>query len=167
MAIEFNTSRLIVTEIDHDQPLLKCNELLERVPHILTPAVVECLPPHFQSVNCVDSANVWLKNMLSQSRLLVVRTAPEHIIGFLFISTGTEQSAHIGYLLAKEEWGVGFASELLNGFIAEAKVIKTWSSLIAGVDQGNNGSIKLLEKCGFSQQQISKQGVIFYRYLLR
>ncbi|MBN2815264.1 MAG: GNAT family N-acetyltransferase, partial [Campylobacterales bacterium] len=73
-------------------------------------------------------------------------------IGFLhFFKTGkpTEhKKLRLGYVIKKESWGSGFATEILRGFIERLKheSIKT---LYAGVNQENFASQNVLKKCGF------------------
>lgn len=165
MTISFATPRLNVVEVD---PRISSDEralLLAYVPQILTPAAVAALPPYFHGVNTVAAAEVWLDRMLSQSRLLLVKSASGDVIGFLFIYVTPENVAHIGYVLAQAYWGKGLATELLKGFMMEAS--KTpWSQLVCGVDQGNLASVNLLKKLGFVAQEAGDNGVIMFEYVL-
>lgn len=66
--------------------------------------------------------------MCSESRLLQVKLGQHETIGFLFVYVENESDAHIGYLLAEEHWGKGYASELLQGFIHAVTSIEYWST---------------------------------------
>ncbi|MGF1753654.1 GNAT family N-acetyltransferase [Vibrio makurazakiensis] len=166
MALSFETLRLTVAEIADGLALSKQSELLERIPHILTPAVVENLPPYFHNIASNGQAKVWLERMLLESRLLQVETNNHELIGFLFAYVESDNYAHIGYLLAEEYWGQGLASELLEGFIGKVVESESWSKLIGGVDQSNISSAKLLKKLGFTEQPINGSSVVFYEYTI-
>ena len=166
MAISFESQRLTVVEVAGGLDLSKHSFLLERIPQILTPAVVENLPPYFHEIGSSEQARIWLERMLSESRLLQVETEEHDLIGFLFAYVENDESAHIGYLLAEEYWGRGLASELLQGFINEVEKSESWLKLIGGVDQSNIASAKLLKKLGFIEQPANESGVVFYEYTI-
>ncbi|MCE2571185.1 GNAT family N-acetyltransferase [Motilimonas eburnea] len=164
MTLSFTTSRLNVVEVDAHMPSDERAQLLACVPQILTPTVVAALPPYFHDVNSLAAAEVWLEQMLAQSRLLRVQTNVNEVIGFLFIHMA-DNVAHIGYVLGQASWGKGLATELLQGLMIEAR--KTpWHKLVGGVDQGNLASTKLLKKLGFVAQEADDNGVIMFEYVL-
>ncbi|HDY8132441.1 TPA: GNAT family N-acetyltransferase [Vibrio vulnificus] len=166
MAISFESQRLTVAEITEGLDLSKHSYLLERIPQILTPAVVENLPPYFHEIGSSEQARIWLERMLLESHLLQVKVEDNELIGFLFAYVENDESAHIGYLLAEEYWGRGLASELLQGFIHEVEKSESWLKLIGGVDQSNIVSAKLLKKLGFIAQPAKDSGVVFYEYTI-
>ncbi|HHX8340933.1 TPA: GNAT family N-acetyltransferase [Vibrio alginolyticus] len=167
MAILFESQRLTVVEITEKFDLSKHSYLLERIPQILTPAVVVNLPPYFHDIGSSEQARIWLERMLLESRLLQVEAEDHELIGFLFAYVENDEYAHVGYLLAEECWGRGLASELLQGFIHEVEKSESWLKLIGGVDQSNIASAKLLKKLGFVEQPATKDsGVVFYEYTI-
>ena len=164
MTISFETLRLKVFEITGDLAVSERNALLKRIPDVLAPPVVENLPTHFHGITTVELASAWLDQMLSESRLLLVKSKNDDLIGFLFIHVANETDAHLGYLLAEERWGKGLASELLNGFITEVVKAESWLKLVGGVEQSNIASAKLLKKLGFVEQPPNENGMVFYEY---
>ncbi|WP_096087788.1 GNAT family N-acetyltransferase [Agaribacterium haliotis] len=166
MAISFASSRLKVVEVTEDFAWPRCLYMLERIPKILTPAVVENLPPYFHKVATSEQAKIWLERMLLESRLFQVQSGSSELIGFLFAHVENNDTAHIGYLLAEEYWGRGLASELLQGFICEVEKSEPWLKLIAGVDQSNIASANLLKKLGFVEQLANDSGVVIYEYAI-
>ncbi len=165
MTLSFTTQRLKVVEVDAHISSDERAQLLADVPQILTPTVVAALPPYFHGVNSFAAAEVWLEQMLAQSRLLRVQSVDGEVIGFLFIYVAPDNVAHIGYVLAQASWGKGLATELLQGLMIEAR--KTpWHKLVGGVDQGNLASVKLLKKLGFVAQEADENGVIMFEYVL-
>ena len=166
MTISFETERLRVVEVSGQLALTKRSFLLEQIPKILTPIVVKNLPPYFHGITSSDLAGAWLDRMLSESRLLQVRTKTHELIGFLFAYVENESDAHIGYLLTEKYWGKGLASELLQSFIAEVVKFESWSKLIGGVEVSNVASASLLKKLGFVEQSANESGVVFYEYTI-
>ncbi|MGJ8681488.1 hypothetical protein [Paraglaciecola sp.] len=62
-------------------------DLLERITDLLTPQVVENLPPHFANIMSTLDAKLWFLKMVSESTLLSVKqTETQTIIGFVFLS---------------------------------------------------------------------------------
>jgi len=164
MRVSFETQRLKVVEVLSDLTLVERNELLEQVPNILTPLVVENLPPYFHGITSRESAQAWLERMLQESRLFQVRSEKGELIGFLFVFVENETDAHIGYLLSEQYWGKGLASELLQSFIEEVAIKESWLKLIGGVEKSNLASANLLRKLGFVERADSESGVVFYEY---
>lgn len=164
MGLSFQTTRLSVEELDPSCPQSEHTTLYQRIPQILTPAVVENLPPYFHGIDSRELAQQWLERMLSESRLMLVRSQQGTLMGLLFAYVESEREAHIGYLLAEEFWGKGFASELLQGFITQATQSECWEKLIGGVERSNVASAKLLQKMGFTEQAGGGNGVVFFEY---
>lgn len=164
MGLSFQTARLTVKEADLELSLSERSALHQRIPQILTPAVVENLPPYFHGIDSCHLAQQWLERMLAESRLFLVSSDDRTLMGLLFAYVDNDNDAHIGYLLAQEFWGKGFASELLQGFISEVSNSENWSKLIGGVDQTNIASAKLLKKLGFVERPGEDNGVAFFEY---
>jgi len=132
---------------------------------ILTPNVVGSLPPYFQNVNSIASARGWLKQVVSDGRLFIVKRIGESkAIGFVFLSTENSGDTHIGYLLAESYWGKGYATEILKGLIDFIESEDQVTRLIAGVATENVVSIKLLQKLGFIHSSTEDNGTMFYEY---
>ncbi|MCP4297996.1 MAG: GNAT family N-acetyltransferase, partial [Proteobacteria bacterium] len=143
------------------------SKLLDRIIVLLTPAVVENLPPYFQNINSLSEAREWYERMLIESHLFILKDKGDNsIIGFLFAYIENDCDAHIGYLLGEKYWRQGLATELLKGFINYAGKIEDWVKLIGGVDKSNVVSSKLLIKLGFVEQPVEDGQVIFYEYKL-
>jgi len=166
MGMSYTTARMNIVEVESQLSSEVRHALLKRVPEILTPEVVENLPPYFHNIDSAQQAQVWLERMLSDSRLLQVKSASGELIGFLFIYVENQRDAHIGYLLAEEYWGKGLASELLKGFIQEISRSEPWNKLIGGVDRSNLASAHLLKNLGFVERDGDEGAVVFYEYTI-
>lgn len=166
MAILFKTQRLTVVEVTKDYTFPESLYLLDRIPQILTPTVVENLPPYFHDIISSEHARVWLDRMLLESRLLKVEVENHKLIGFLFVYVERDHCAHIGYLLDQEYWGKGLASELLQGFITHVAKSEPWRKLVGGVGSSNIVSAKLLTKLGFIKNSTRESNIAFYEYTI-
>jgi len=167
MTLSFTTSRLNVFEISSNIPQSDIQHLLSSIPTLLTPNVVKNLPAYFHGIESQADALIWLKKLMSESRLFAVSLQGlDQTIGFLFAYIENSGDVHIGYLLGEEYWGQGLASELLQGFIDQTTLKENWISLIAGVEISNHASLKLLLKLGFIEYSVGEGGVVFYKYTL-
>lgn len=64
----------------------------------------------------------------------------------------------VGYWLGKDFWGRGIASAALHRFLREVPERPLW----AHVEQGNAGSIRVLEKCGFVATGTGDEGEVLF-----
>jgi len=62
----------------------------------------------------------------------------------------------IGYILARDQWGQGVASEAMAAFLDRRRAIGEPSRLLADVDPRNVASIKLLKRHGFAETHRAK-----------
>lgn len=74
----------------------------------------------------------------------------------------------IGYVLAQNEWGKGFATEIALRLVAYGFDELKLSAVYATVDTGNEASKRVLEKCGMNvvRTEYDEQGK-FYVYGIR
>lgn len=164
MNSSYQTTRLQIAEIfdSYQSP-----EFLGSVMETLTPSVVGNLPPYFQNVNSISSAQEWLNHVVSDGRLFIVKRRDDSkAIGFVFLSTEKGGDTHIGYLLGESFWGKGYATEILKGLIDFIGSEDHVTRLIAGVATDNVASIKLLQKLGFILSSSEDNDTIFYEYRL-
>ncbi len=71
----------------------------------------------------------------------------------------TRYSAEVGYWLGVAHWGQGFATEVMAAFVDYAFSSFPLERLEAWVFAPNVSSRKVLEKCGFRLEGISRRGV--------
>jgi ribosomal-protein-alanine N-acetyltransferase len=81
-----------------------------------------------------------------------------------------QKTAEIGYWVAKPYWGKGIASEALQKFTELLFENTDFIRLNASVFEGNFGSAKVLQKCGYKldavlEKAIYKNGVVFNEML--
>ncbi|ASP37367.1 GNAT family N-acetyltransferase [Bacterioplanes sanyensis] len=187
MPLQFSTARLTVTPLPHlavadsaspnldrsgleNQDASRPNAthaLLEQLPQLLSPAVVQHLPAHFQHIHNSTQAAAWLNQMQAESHMLTIQfSASQALVGLLFIAEPEPNAAYIGYLLAEAYWRQGLASELLQGLIETAQQHKQWHQLVGGVEADNLASCRVLEKLGFKQQPAQGES-LFYSFDLK
>jgi [ribosomal protein S5]-alanine N-acetyltransferase len=81
-----------------------------------------------------------------------------------------QKTAEIGYWVARSYWGKGIASEALQKFTDFLFENTDFIRLNASVFEGNLGSAKVLQKCGYKletvlEKAIYKNGVVFNEML--
>lgn len=64
----------------------------------------------------------------------------------------TNRRAEVGYILNRQFWGQGYASEALQRIIRYCFEELEFGRLEADVDPANHGSLKLLERHGFERE---------------
>jgi [ribosomal protein S5]-alanine N-acetyltransferase len=79
---------------------------------------------------------------------LIVSRADGQLLGSAGFAFQTPQEAMTGYVLAKDAWGKGFATEALTAIIDVASQIGV-TRLFAPCHPENRASLRVLEKCRF------------------
>lgn len=73
--------------------------------------------------------------------------------GAVIGKAGFQQFPELGYMLARDAWGKGFAREALEAVIARAFDLHALDHILAIVDPANAASLHLLRSFGFTQHQ--------------
>ena len=144
---DFQTERLSVRNWHKD--LKSQNGLLDELSSVLTPAVLDPLPPSMQMPE--GGIADWARALLADAQCLVVRQDGQ-LVGLLILADAgdTEKpTLHVGYLFAEQVWGRGYASELLTGLVATVSRSGPMR-LVAGVAKDNPASARVLVKAGFA-----------------
>jgi RimJ/RimL family protein N-acetyltransferase len=156
---DFKTERLLV---QHWSSTLGNEEerrlLVKALVDILTPMVLEHLPPSLQVEQTKEAVSSWITKRAVESEVyLVISQQSKILIGLLILVNdpllGPSSRVHIGYLLSQPAWGKGFASELVSGLVIEA-LNNAPMTLIGGVAKGNKASAHILRKRGFSVEPV-------------
>ena len=131
--------------------------------HILADNDKSNMPPEFWDIDTIDDAKIWYSYITSQSDVLFIQSKyTQKTIGYIFIHVEEEKS-HLGYVLSKDYWNKGVATEVLISFIEFCNETKKWDNFFAGVHRDNTASINLLEKLGFTITEESPM-ILFYEY---
>jgi len=78
-------------------------------------------------------------------------------INFAFVERGPHQSAMIGYDLSEKYTGKGYATKAVLLSLEIAFKTLHFHRIIAGVEPENIGSIRVLEKAGFTREGYSRK----------
>lgn len=150
---QFLTRRLSVFHWRDElrDPLLR-ESLEDELITILTPNVLGPLPPSMQVQD--RGISHWIDDRSAESDVLVVRQRHDrHLIGLMILALVSAHKSvptvHLGYLISETAWGKGYASELLDGFVA-ACTSGPAVRLVAGVGRDNPASARVLQKSGFT-----------------
>lgn len=149
----FETARLMVSDwTDSLQNPRRRPSIEKALSGMLTEPVLRNLPPTLHLGDC--SISNWMSERAAESDVyLVCRTGQDTPIGLLLLAVLDEandrRTAHIGYLFAQDQWGRGYATELIKGLVAAAQS-HIPITLRAGVDISNPSSASVLRKAGFS-----------------
>jgi len=106
-------------------------------PPITDPAVIEGLVEEQQAAMAAGLCRYW--------------TVWEggDAIGSIDLSLIENQSAELGFLVRRDRWGLGLASEAASAVVAHAFGALALDRLAAGTNAGNAAARRVLEKTGF------------------
>jgi RimJ/RimL family protein N-acetyltransferase len=145
-----------VDELTHDEKFYK------DIIAVLKDNEVYNLPVYFYSIDTIEDAKDWFEFMQDEVDLLFIQGKFSlETIGFIFVHTNNSDETHLGYLLGEEYWNKGIISEVLIEFMDYVNETKQWQKLHAGVENGNNASIQLLEQLGFI---LKNEGSVYSLY---
>lgn len=82
--------------------------------------------------------------------LAIVHSGDQRVVGEALLKRRDAAEAEIGYVLSRQYWGAGYASEAVGALIDEAHRGLGIARLTAVVDGRNDASIRLLHGQGFS-----------------
>ncbi len=131
--------------------------LVDAVQTILTPGVTRWLPEGWQGEYSSARAQEWLLERHAESVVLEARERPQSdVIGMMLLSESGGDDGPIelrlGYMLAERAWGRGLATELVAGFVEWCRQRPESIVIVAGVEEGNVASVRVLERCGFERR---------------
>src|SRR4051794_38676795 len=106
----------------------------------------------FQSRDC-DAFNAhWTKLLADDSNLKKTVLVGGQVVGHLGSWTA-DGKREIGYWIDRAFWGRGIATEALTAFLR----LERTRPLYAGVAKHNLGSIRVLQKCGFTVSPVDNE----------
>jgi RimJ/RimL family protein N-acetyltransferase len=121
----------------------------------------------------LSHAETWISINLKDNLpnyLICEKDAPEICVGGIGLKPGADVQSHtaeIGYWLAEPHWGKGYLTEALRGltdWVFEEKS-DVYRRLWANVFEGNDASMRVLERCGYLKEgllkgHVEKHGVV-------
>ena len=129
-------------------------DLADVVKSIMTARVTQSLPAAWQGPYTLERAYEWILDRDREGvALLVIKRSSRTPVGLVILFErdyervgGTE--VRLGYLVAESAWGIGLASELVQGFVDWCRQVGV-ASIVGGVARDNLSSRRVLEKNGF------------------
>ena len=167
----FNTERLAIRSWNSPYSgAVSEQKFAETVIRILTPRVTRSLPYGWQGISTLSAASKWINERCGESRFLIVQLlSTNEIVGFIFLYGHPLPKKYyelrFGYLLTETIWGKGFGTELVKGLMEWCEKAGDIASVSGGVEPENIGSIKVLEKNGFTRLKTdqSTENVVFFK----
>lgn len=98
----------------------------------------------------LETTREWLEREMAITPDEGFTLAIEHQ-GRMIGKVGAHRLPEIGYVLAREAWGRGFAGEALAAIIAHLFATTALPRLTADVDPRNEASLRLLARLGFAE----------------
>ncbi|NNE87342.1 MAG: GNAT family N-acetyltransferase [Silicimonas sp.] len=152
-AISFETARLQAVAVT-----VPTAEFVRDLDAILTQDVLAHVPPPLRHVS---SASDWIATRLQESDVLQINEISSgKSIGLILLARFGDD-VHLGYLLGKDVWGKGYASEMLQGLLPELRKSGA-CRVIGGVSKDNPASARVLVKSGFKPGKDSDDGMTHY-----
>lgn len=71
------------------------------------------------------------------------------VLGYAGLVHGDEAAIEVTYVLGREYWGAGLASELVAALVEHAFGVRGLAELCATIDPANGASRRVVEKAGF------------------
>lgn len=84
--------------------------------------------------------------------LAIVRDADDRLIGACDLTFERPAEADLGFILAREAWGYGYATEAARALVRAAFDQLSASRVFATCDVANRASAHVLEKAGFRRE---------------
>ncbi|WMN59691.1 GNAT family N-acetyltransferase [Pseudoalteromonas xiamenensis] len=140
------------------RPLAKEDWVLFETLHRTPSVIAQCFdPPTNKELQLKFAERLGSGNHSTSMPLcLCVLTQDGQKIGILGYSFNEKQVREIGYLYLPEFHGKGYASEALNELIRWCEIEIEVTEFAAVVSEGNVGSMKVLERAGFTLMSIEK-----------
>jgi len=110
------------------------------------------LPYPFTDAHALDFINNIARREEEHSYAIINKGAD--LIGIISLHVTRDKTPELGYWLGEPFWGMGFATEAVNG-VLRAALNSGINKIYAHAIEENTGSIKVLKKAGF--EEISTQ----------
>jgi RimJ/RimL family protein N-acetyltransferase len=114
----------------------------------------------------IDDTTAFLEFSSSEWRrwpvgpLLIELRTDRTLLGSTGLAFETPERASTGYVLARDAWGLGYATEALAAVLVLAQELGI-TRLYALCHPANLPSIRVLERCGFSREDILAKHLVF------
>ena len=154
--MKFLTARLSVEDWDVILSDPSGRQILEReLESILTAKITRYLPSSMQFSAGQDSISEWIDTRVNEAQVLCAHSQDVcNLVGLIILAEDPEPSnfrtIHLGYFLGEKDWGKGYATEIVTALLANL-ANENGVRVLAGVDNDNIASARVLEKSGFKK----------------
>ncbi len=94
----------------------------------------------------------------------VVQIDSNDFIGWSMLKVTNSDFPELGYMLSKQKWGMGYATELAAAILDHAFSILKFTKVLAVTSANNFASIRVLEKIGMLRSDENEPGSESIRY---
>ena len=146
-------------------------DLARTVSEVLTEATTAALPAPWRGDFSLDRAIAWIAERDAEGPTqLITSKEPALAVGLLIVFESPTADdgidLRVGYVMAEQHWGRGFASELVSGLVDWASSQPEIQYLTGGVDESNVASARVLTKAGFQRTATSGARETMYQLTL-
>lgn len=126
----------------------------------------ELFPRHWSLDRIDDSTALFAARGVGLS--LVFEKSSDELVGFCGFLVLGEGEPQLVYAMRERFSGLGYATEMAAASIADARINAGFQAIVAGVDEVNAASMRVLEKLGFERTGV-QQGAFgnLFTYTLR
>lgn len=117
------------------------SEMTARIPHPLEPSVVEAFVVEMRRANAEGRG---------LTMAVTPRARPTELIGIVSLGPDAAGRPFVGYWIAMESWGHGFATEACRALVDAFFAYTPGTEIVSSARVVNPGSRRVLEKCGFA-----------------
>ena len=155
MSVDFTTARLRVRsfkEADRGamEKLLTDREIAKTY-----------MLPDLESVEAVDRLFARFRELsVKEGRYVAGIYLDKELVGFMNDVENDGNRIELGYVIARDRWGKGYATEMLRGAIADL-FRRGYEEVVAGAFEENKASVRVMEKAGM--EKIALEEEIDYR----
>jgi ribosomal-protein-alanine N-acetyltransferase len=172
----FTTSRLIIRHMHpQDAPSSFLNINSKAVAKYMSLAFPD--PPTLESTNSWIALNV--ARPIQTDFVICEKSSPGDVIGGMGLKLGADVMSHtaeMGFWVGEKHWGKGYVTEALAGLTKycfeswEGQNGQRLTRLWGFVFDGNVGSMRCFEKCGYAKEGVmkghaEKRGVVYDTHL--
>ena len=126
------------------------------------PRIAANMRDAFPSPYTIEDAREWIELAGASGWRGLSIACDGRVIGGIGLHPGEDVhrfDAELGYWLGVDHWGVGYASEAVAAFCDHAFAQTVLQRLHAVVFHGNPASDRVLEKCGFVLEGLSRRAI--------
>ncbi|PID92314.1 MAG: GNAT family N-acetyltransferase [Bacteroidetes bacterium] len=133
--------------------------------HANNPRVAASLRDAFPHPYTLEDARSWLAALEedpSDDVIMAIEVDAEAVggIGLHAMKDVYRYNAELGYWLSESYWGKGIVSEAVALMLELAFTRRHWLRVFASVFENNVGSMRVLEKNGFSRESVQRAAVM-------